>query len=51
MAKFVAKCLVCQQVKLEHLRPSGLSLKIELPLRKSEDINMDFVTVLPCSRH
>lgn len=24
MAKFVAACLVCQQVKTEHKRPNGL---------------------------
>lgn len=34
MANFVAKCIVCKQVKAEHLRPGGLSQEIELPSRK-----------------
>ncbi|WMV54234.1 hypothetical protein MTR67_047619 [Solanum verrucosum] len=30
IAEFVAKCPNCQQVKVEHQRPSGLAQKIEL---------------------
>ncbi|KAH0697960.1 hypothetical protein KY289_015442 [Solanum tuberosum] len=40
---FVAKCLICQQVKAEHLRPGGLSQDIDIPTWKWEDVNMDFV--------
>ncbi|WMV14167.1 hypothetical protein MTR67_007552 [Solanum verrucosum] len=31
IAEFVAKCLNCQQVKVEHQRPGGLAQNIELP--------------------
>ncbi|KAH0655603.1 hypothetical protein KY285_030485 [Solanum tuberosum] len=31
IAGFVAKCLNCQQVKAEHLRPGGLSQDIDIP--------------------
>ena len=30
IAEFVAKCLNCQQVKVEHQRPDGLAQNIEL---------------------
>ena len=29
--KFVSKCLTCQQVKLEHQRPSGLLQQLPIP--------------------
>ena len=44
VANFVSKCLNCQQVKVEHMRPSGTSQEIVLPLWKWEMINMDFIT-------
>ncbi|KAH0633253.1 hypothetical protein KY284_036039 [Solanum tuberosum] len=50
IAKFVAKCPNCQQVKVEHQKPSGLAQNIELPEWKWEMINMDFITGLPRSR-
>src|SRR5262249_2763825 len=31
IAEFVSRCLVCQQVKAEHQRPSGLMQRIEIP--------------------
>ena len=30
IVKFVSKCLICQQVKLEHQRPSGLFPRVEV---------------------
>ena len=31
VAEFVAKCLICQQVKAKNQRPSGLMQKIKIP--------------------
>ena len=31
IADFVSKCLTCQQVKLEHQRPSGLLQQLPIP--------------------
>src|SRR5262249_18854260 len=47
IAEFVSKCLVCQQVKAEHQRPSGLMQRLEIPQWKWEEITMDFVVGLP----
>ncbi|GKB49407.1 putative reverse transcriptase domain-containing protein [Tanacetum coccineum] len=44
---FVAKCLTCQQVKIEHQRASGLLQPLDIPTWKWEKISMDFVTGLP----
>ena len=47
IAEFVSKCLTCQQVKIEHQRPSGLLQPLEMPTWKWENICMDFVIGLP----
>ena len=47
VAKFVAECLTCQQVKIEHQRPSGLLKPLLIPEWKWEHITMDFVHGLP----
>ncbi|WMV37890.1 hypothetical protein MTR67_031275 [Solanum verrucosum] len=47
---FVAKCPNCQQVKVEHQRPGGLSQYIDIPTWKWEDVNIDFVVGLPHTR-
>ena len=47
VAEFVAKCLVCQQVKAEHQRPAGLLQPLSIPEWKWESIGMDFVVGLP----
>jgi hypothetical protein len=31
IAEFVARCIVCQQVKIEHQRPAGLLQPLEIP--------------------
>ncbi|XP_015165373.1 uncharacterized protein [Solanum tuberosum] len=49
IAKFVAQCPNCQQVKVEHQKPGGYMQCIELPIWKWDMINMDFVTCLPRS--
>ena len=50
IAEFVARCLVCQQVKIEHQKPAGLMQRIELPEWKWEHITMDFVVGLPVNQ-
>jgi hypothetical protein len=47
VAKFVAKCLTCQQVKAEHQRPGGLLQQMEIPEWKWDEITMDFIVGLP----
>nr|GEW67235.1 retrotransposon protein, putative, Ty3-gypsy subclass [Tanacetum cinerariifolium] len=47
VARFVAKCLTYQQVKIEHQRASGLLQTLDIPTWKWDQISMDFVTGLP----
>nr|GFB21207.1 retrotransposable element Tf2 [Tanacetum cinerariifolium] len=47
IAMFVGKCLICQQVKIEHQRASGLLQPLDIPVWKWDEISMDFVTGLP----
>nr|GEW16035.1 retrotransposon protein, putative, Ty3-gypsy subclass [Tanacetum cinerariifolium] len=47
VARFVAKCLTCQQVKIEHQRASGLLQPLDIPTWKWDQISMDFVMGLP----
>nr|GFB85988.1 DNA/RNA polymerases superfamily protein [Tanacetum cinerariifolium] len=47
VATFVSKCLICQQVKIEHQRASGLLQQLHIPVWKWDEISMDFVTGLP----
>ena len=47
IAKFVSRCLVCQQVKAEHQKPSGTLQPLPIPEWKWEHITMDFVIGLP----
>ena len=44
---FVRRCLTCQQVKVEHQRPTGLLQPLEVEEWKGEHVTMDFVTHLP----
>ncbi|CAN6447751.1 unnamed protein product [Victoria cruziana] len=50
VAEYVARCLVCQQIKAEHQKPGGLMQQIEIPLWKWEDNTMDFVVGFPRTR-
>ena len=45
--EFVSKCPNFQQVKAEHLKPSGIIREMGVTTWKSEEINMDFVVGLP----
>ncbi|KAD3642317.1 hypothetical protein E3N88_31541 [Mikania micrantha] len=47
VAKYVAHCLTCQQVKIEHQRASGMLQPLDIPVWKWDDVSMDFVTGLP----
>ncbi|CAL9005835.1 unnamed protein product, partial [Prunus brigantina] len=43
IAEYVSKCLICQQVKAERQKPSGLLQPLPIPEWKWERITMDFV--------
>jgi hypothetical protein len=47
IAEYIAKCLECQHVKVEHRHPAGLLQPIQIPEWKWEVISMDFITVFP----
>ncbi|GJR99786.1 retrotransposon protein, putative, ty3-gypsy subclass [Tanacetum coccineum] len=47
VATFISKCLICQQVKIEHQCASGLLQPLEILVWKWDEISMDFVTGLP----
>nr|GFC82154.1 reverse transcriptase domain-containing protein [Tanacetum cinerariifolium] len=49
ISTYVRKYLTCAKVKAEHQRPSGLLVQPEIPVRKWDNITMDFVTKLPKS--
>ncbi|XP_073034915.1 uncharacterized protein [Primulina eburnea] len=49
ISDFVARCLTCQQVKAEGMRPGGMLHSLEVPQWNWEHIAMDFVTHLPRS--
>nr|GFD40526.1 putative reverse transcriptase domain-containing protein [Tanacetum cinerariifolium] len=44
VAMYVSKCLICQQVKIEHQRASRLLQQLDIPVWKWDKISMDFVT-------
>jgi hypothetical protein len=50
VATHVALCDVCQRVKAEHQRPAGLLQPLRVPEWKWEEIDMDFIVGLPCTR-
>jgi transposase InsO family protein len=47
IAEYVALCYVCQQVKAEHQKPTGLLHPLQIPEWKWDEIGMDFITGLP----
>ena len=47
VVEYVSKCFICQQVKAERQKPSGLLQPLPIPEWKWERITMDFVLKLP----
>ena len=47
VANFVVACLTCQKSKIEHQRPGGMLIQLDIPVWKWDSISMDFVTHLP----
>ena len=47
VARYISKCAVCQQVKIEHQRPGGLLQSFPIPEWKWDHITMDFVSGFP----
>ena len=47
--RFVARCTTCQKAK-SRLNPHGLYMTLPVPSVPWEDISMDFVVGLPCTR-
>ena len=44
---FIAKCLECQKVKVEHRHPTSFLYPLPIPEWKWEFLTMDFITKLP----
>ena len=47
IARYVARCDVCQRVKVVHLKPAGPLQSLPISEGKWEDISMDFIVGLP----
>jgi len=47
IAEYIARCVKCQQIKVEHQKPGGLLQSLPIPEWKWEHITMDFVSGLP----
>jgi len=47
IAEYLAKCLECQQVKIEHQHPVGLLHPLSIPKWKWDIITCDFISDLP----
>ena len=51
VGEFVERCLVCQQTKTKHQKPSEMLKPLKIPEWKWESDSMDFVTGLPRTMH
>jgi hypothetical protein len=47
IAEYIARCMECQRVKVEHRHPTGLLQPLLIPKWKWEVVTMDFITGLP----
>ena len=50
VADYMAKCLTCQRVKIEHQRPVGLLQPIDVPEWKWDSVSIDYVVGLPLAQ-
>jgi hypothetical protein len=50
IARYVAECDVCRQVKVEHQKPAGILQPLPIPLWKWDKVQIDFITGLPKSQ-
>jgi hypothetical protein len=50
-AHYVAECDMCQNVKVDHVRPARLLQPLNIPASKWEDISMNFIVGLPLSTY
>ena len=49
VAEYIAKCMECQRVKVEHRHPAGFLQPLPIPEWKWEVVTIDFITNLPRS--
>jgi hypothetical protein len=47
IAKYVAECDTCHQMKARHLKSAGVLQPLSIPMWKWDDISMDFIVGLP----
>jgi hypothetical protein len=47
IVEYIARCMECQKVKVEHRHPIGLLQPLPIPEWKWEVVTMDFITGLP----
>jgi len=47
VAEWIAGCEVCHRIKHKNARPYGLLQALPIPLKRTEQVNIDFVTKLP----
>jgi hypothetical protein len=50
IAEYIALCDVCNRVKAEHQKPSGLLKLLPIPEWKWDNVGMDFITGLPWTK-
>jgi hypothetical protein len=50
ITEHVAMCDSCRRIKAEHQRPAGLLQPLQIPQWKWDEIGMDFIVGLPCTR-
>lgn len=47
VGRFVENCLTCLQVKANHQKPYGAVQPLPVPMKKWDEVTMDFITKLP----
>ena len=50
IVEYIARCMECQKVKLEHKHPAGLLQPLPIPEWKWDVVTMYFITRLPITR-